>query len=146
MLQFGWSPLVLLFSSPSVPVPIFWWLYWAHQLQLVSPSPSCSIFSFCSLVRSRYLSLFLLSFSFILWSVGVAKSTIQQVLFCWWLSQGLVVWPRLGDSFMSQNPREFWASQFPGRILGCVYIICSYGQTYTSCTIPNGSSYPPTCV
>ena len=37
------------------------------------------------LVRSRYLSFFLLSFSFILWSAGTAKSTILQVLFFFFL-------------------------------------------------------------
>ena len=35
---------------------------------------------FSSLTRSRYLSLFLLSFSFTLWSDGTAKSTIRHVL------------------------------------------------------------------
>ena len=37
---------------------------------------------FSSLARSRYLSLFSLSFSFTLRLVGTAKSTIRQVLFC----------------------------------------------------------------
>ena len=46
MLQFGWSPLVPLFPSPPVPVPIFWWLYRVHQLQLVSVPLSCSIVFF----------------------------------------------------------------------------------------------------
>ena len=36
---------------------------------------------FNSLARSRYLSFFSLSFSFILWSTSTAKSTILQVLF-----------------------------------------------------------------
>ena len=36
---------------------------------------------FNSLARSRYLSFFSLSFRFILWSVGTAKSTIFQILF-----------------------------------------------------------------
>ena len=36
---------------------------------------------FYSLARSRYLSFFSHSFSFILWSAGTAKSTILQVLF-----------------------------------------------------------------
>ena len=36
---------------------------------------------FNSLARSRYLSLFSHSFSFILWSAGTAKSTILQGLF-----------------------------------------------------------------
>ena len=35
----------------------------------------------CSLARSRYLSFFLLSFYFTLWSARKAKFTIQQVLF-----------------------------------------------------------------
>ena len=38
-----------------------------------------SFFNF--LAMSRYLSLFLLSFNFTLWSAGTAKFTIQQVLF-----------------------------------------------------------------
>ena len=36
---------------------------------------------FNSLARSRYLSLFSHSFSFILWSAGTARSTILQILF-----------------------------------------------------------------
>ena len=36
---------------------------------------------FNSLARSRYLSFFLLSFRFILWSAGAANSTILQILF-----------------------------------------------------------------
>ena len=36
---------------------------------------------FNSLTRSRYLSLFSHSFSFILWSAGTAKSTILQIFF-----------------------------------------------------------------
>ena len=36
---------------------------------------------FNSLARSRYLSFFSHSFSFILWSAGTAKSTILQILF-----------------------------------------------------------------
>ena len=46
MLSFGYSPLVLLFPYPPVPVPILWWVYLAYQLQLVSPSSWCSIFFF----------------------------------------------------------------------------------------------------
>ena len=38
-------------------------------------------FFFNTLARSRYLSFFSHSFSFILWSAGTAKSTILQVLF-----------------------------------------------------------------
>ena len=42
---------------------------------------SCSTVFFNSLARSRYLSFFSLSFRFILWSAGTAKSTIVQILF-----------------------------------------------------------------
>ena len=82
---------------------------------------------FSSLARSWNLSLFSLSFSFILWSVGI-KSIIRQVLVFCRLSLGLVVWPRLGGPFISENPREVCASHFPGLILGCSYTICSHGQ------------------
>ena len=41
---------------------------------------------FYSLARSRYLSFFSHSFSFILWSAGTAKSTILQVFFSFFLS------------------------------------------------------------
>ena len=43
---------------------------------------TCMFHSFFnSLAKSRYLSFFSHSFSFILWSAGTAKSTILQVLF-----------------------------------------------------------------
>ena len=34
MQLFGWSPHFVLFLSPPVPLPIFWWLYRVGQLQL----------------------------------------------------------------------------------------------------------------
>ena len=117
--KFRWSPLVLLFPSPPVPLSILWWLYLSCQLQLVSPSLSSSVVFFSSLARSRYLSLFPLSFSSTLRSVGMAKSTIWQVPFFCWQSLGLVVWPRLNDSFVFQNPKEFCVSHF----LVCEYTI-----------------------
>ena len=55
------------------------------------------------LVRSRYLSFFSHSFSFILWSAGTANSTILQILFFCWLFLGLVFWPRLGDPCTCQS-------------------------------------------
>ena len=66
---------------------------------------------FSSLARSRYLSFFSLSFGFILWSDGTAKSTILQILFflyCCWLLWGLVFWPGLGDSFVLLLLLLFW--------------------------------------
>ena len=70
--------------------------------------------SFNSLARSWYFSLFSPSFSFTPWSAGTVKSTIWPVLLFYWLSLGLVVWPRLDDPFVSQNiifiPGEFFTS------------------------------------
>ena len=72
MLLFGWSTLILLFPCYLLPIPILWWLYRGHQLQLVSPSLSCSIgFFFSFLARSWYLSLYSLSFSSTLWSARI---------------------------------------------------------------------------
>ena len=72
---------------------------------------------FSSLARSRYSSVFSLSFNFTLWSAGTAKSAIWQVLCFCWLSLSLVVWPIFSDLFLSQNPRELWASHSPGQRL-----------------------------
>ena len=51
---------------------------------------------FNSLARLRYLSFFSLSFSFILWSAGTAKSTILQIFVVDYYEvwSGLVFWPR----------------------------------------------------
>ena len=83
---------------------------------------------FNSLVRSRYLSFFSLSFSFILWSAGTAKFTILQVLFFVVVVDYYKVWLRLGDPFVSQSPIGICASDCPGLMLGCAYTISLYGQ------------------
>ena len=63
-----------LFSNPLVAVP--------NAPITIGIIVTCMFHSFFnSLARSRYLSLFSHSFSFILWSAGTAKSTILQVLF-----------------------------------------------------------------
>ena len=72
---------------------------------------------FTSLARSRYLSLFSLSFIFILRSAGTTNSTFRQVILFCWLPLGPVIRPRLGDPFLFQNPKEFCASHFLGQIL-----------------------------
>ena len=33
----------------------------------------------------------------------------------------LVFWDGLDDLFLSQNPKEFYASHFQGRVLACAY-------------------------
>ena len=58
------KPLV---TVPNAPITIV--IYMFHSF-------------FSSRARSRYVSFFSYSFSFILWSAGTAKSTIFQVLFC----------------------------------------------------------------
>ena len=101
---------------------------------------------FNSLARSRYLSLFSHSFSFILWSADTAKSTILQIFCFYWLLLGLVFWPRLGDPFVYQSPIEVCVCHFLGQVLGCAYTICWHGQIKISCTFPSGSHCPPSRV
>ena len=67
---------------------------------------------FNSLARSRYLSFFSLSFIFILWSPGTAKSTILQVLFFFLLiimRSGLLAEVRWSVC-MSKSYRILWVS------------------------------------
>ena len=114
MQSFLWSPLV--HQLPSPPGIIVTFMF--HS-------------SFKSLARSRYLSFFSHSFSFILWPVGTTKSTILQVLFfccCCWLLLGLVFCPRFGDSSVCRSPIGVYMCHFLGQMLGCPYTICSYGQ------------------
>ena len=62
------------FSNPLVTVP--------NVPITIGIIVTCMFHSFFnSLARSRYLTFFSYSFSFILWSAGTAKSTILQVLF-----------------------------------------------------------------
>ena len=141
MLYFLEVLLVLLFPSPPVPVPILWWLYQVHQLQLLSPSLSCSIvfFQFSSKVHA-----FICLFAFFQFYPVVSQngkvhysagSVFVFVLFCFccWQSLDLVIWSKLGDPFVSQNPGKCCASHFSGRILGCANTICSYDQIQTTC-------------
>ena len=116
MLLSGWSQVVLLFQSPLVLIPILWWLCQDHQLQLVSQSLSCSRVFSDSLVRSRYLSFFLLSFNFTLWSARTAKSTIRQVFFPWFFGKEYVIrlCLTIPENFMYlifQN--RFWVVDIP---------------------------------
>ena len=69
---------------------------------------TCMFHSFFnSLARSRYLSFFSHSFSFILWSARTAKSTILQFLFFsffFLVDYCLVFWLRFGDPCVCQSP------------------------------------------
>ena len=149
MLQFEWSPLIILFSSRPVSVPILCWLYQEHQIQLVSPSLKYSTV-FDSLARSTYWSFFLfwgvLFFSFTLGSAGTVKLTIRQVLFIiitniilfirvffhisvsWWFSTGVWVTATLFKSV--RIFLVFWPISTM-LLLGCLHL-CSYFQVLRS--------------
>ena len=74
---------------------------------------------FNSQARSRYL-FFSYSFSFILWSVGTAKSTILQILFFFcWLLLGLLFLPSLDDLSVCQSPKRIYLCHFLGQMVGC---------------------------
>ena len=108
---------------------------------------TCMFHSFFnSLARSKYLSFFSHSFSFILWSAGTAKSTILQVVYFYWLLLDLVFRPRLGDPCVCQSPIGVYVCHFLGQVLGCAYTICWYGRIKISCTSLSGSPCPPSCV
>ena len=93
-------------------------------LGIVSSSPTIIGIIVCFMFPS------LLSFSckdqiFIpLWGLPGQENTLfGRNSFFFWLSQCLVVWLRLDDALVFQNPREFCASHFLRRFLGCAYII-----------------------
>ena len=86
---------------------------------------------FNSQARSRYLSFFSHSFSFILSSAGTAKSTILHILFfvvvdgqAFVAVDGQAFWARLGDPCVCQNPIGIYMCHFLGHVLGCAYTIC----------------------
>ena len=108
------------FSCPCINLLVT--VPWAPVTIGISVSFMLYTFFFTSLARSRYLSFFSLSFNITLGSAGTAKFTIQQIsffIFFFFLQLlSLVVWTRLGDLFIFQNPRGVCASRFPGQILG----------------------------
>ena len=83
---------------------------------------------FSSLARCRDLSFLWLSFSFTLWPAGTSMSPLfgRFIFFCW-QSVCLVVWPKLGDSLVSQNLSAHCASHFSGWIVVYSYALCSFG-------------------
>ena len=125
LLYLGWFPLIFLFSSPPLPVPILWWLYRVHQLQLIFLSLLCSIAFFSSLARSRYLSLCFLSFKFTLWSATMAKFTVWQVFSFFFTITRSGHLAEIRWSVCISKPREVFTSHFPGQILSRAYTICS---------------------
>ena len=103
---------------------------------------------FNSLARSRYLFFFSLSFRFILWSAGTAKSTILQFFFFFFLliimRSGLLT--RIRWSVCMLKSHRSLCVSFLGQGLGCAYTICLYGRIEISCTFPSGPSCWPSHV
>ena len=80
---------------------------------------------FNSLARSRYLSLFSHSFSFILWSAGTAKSTILQVFF--FVDYGLLA--EIGWSVcMSKSHRSLCVSFYRTGAGLCLYHLLAWSN------------------
>ena len=86
---------------------------------------------FNSQARSKYLSFFSLSFSFILWSAGPAKSTILQILFLLLIimRSGLLAGIRWSVCILKSHrslcesfSRTGCASNFLGKAPGCAYV------------------------
>ena len=97
----------------------------------------------------RKVQVFILLFAFLqFYSIVSRESKVHNSassLFLLIISY-LVVWPILGDSFLSQNPRGVCPSHSSGQILRCAYTICSCGQISISCIIPSRSPCPPSRV
>ena len=90
----------------------------------------CSFFN--SLARSRYLSLFSHSFSFILQSAGTAKSTILQIFFFFFLlliiiSSGLLAAIRWSVC-KSKSHRSLWVSFFRTRTGLWIYHLLAWSN------------------
>ena len=68
---------------------------------------------------------------------GVLAGIGWSILLC------LVFWVVLGDRFVSQNPKKFYASHFRVQIHISAYIICLYNQILISWTIPRRSLLLP---
>ena len=88
----------LLFSGPQVLVSILWWLYRAQQLRLVSPS---LLYFFSSVARS----LFFAFFQFKLLQAEREYPQFGRFSFLI-LSQGMVIWLRLDNSFISKKSQR----------------------------------------
>ena len=133
MLWTGWSPV------PPISLPSLWRLFHVCQLQLVSITFMFHTL-FSPLARSKYLSLFLLSLIFILWSAGRAKSTSWHVPFFLVNTRSGFLAQIRGSICISKSQRILGIS-FSRTILICVCTICQNIQISISCIIPSGSPF-----
>ena len=89
------------------------------------------VFFFSSVARSRYSSLFLLSFDFICGLPRRQSPLFGRSHFFCWLSLSWVVWPRLRDLLVSQIPRGLCASDSPR----CIPVIILHLWEFSSPTL-----------
>ena len=81
------------------------------------------------------------------WQDGEVHDSAGSLLFFFFgLSLCLFFWPEVGDPFVSQNPREAFASYSPELILGCEYTTCPYSQIKNFQATPSGLPSSPSCV
>ena len=109
------------FSNPLVIVP--------NAPITIGIIVTCMFHSFFnSLARSRYLSFFSHSFSFILWSAGTATLTILQVLFFLLIIIRSGLLAEIRYPCVCPSPIGVYVCYFLGQVLGCAYTICLNGQ------------------
>ena len=97
---------------------------------------------FSSFARSKYLT-FSLSLNFTSGPSGPQRTLFSGFcLFFSHLSLRVVICPRLGNAFLSQNVSDYWALNSHGHILSCAHTFCSHGQIQTFRTFPSVSSFP----
>ena len=88
---------------------------------------------FRPLARSKYLSLFSLSFNFILWSAATAKSTILQVLFFFFL----LIISKSGRDYrivcISKSQKSLCVSFFGTDSGLCIYHLFAWSHYYYYC-------------
>ena len=94
----------------------------SRPLGTITRAPTTISFTFTFLFHIFFSALFSLSLS--LWD-PLERQNLQDdnFFFSHWLTLSLVIWPRLDDLFVLQNPWEFYPSHPLRRILVCRYTI-----------------------
>ena len=132
--------IILLISNSSYTFSKYLWTVTSASTTIdinVTLIFHCFFFQFFGKIQ-----IFLYLFTF--FSSAVCRSTRWQVFFSDWITQGLIVWPGLGDPFLSQNPWNLNAHHSQGGILVFVYTIYLYAQVLISGTILSGSTFSST--
>ena len=99
--------------------PVVYSVVWS----IFKMSLSCFTVFFNSQARSRYLCFFSFSLILLCGQPGRQRPKFGNIYFSCRLWLGLVVWPRLGDPFVSENRWNVCRSHSPGQILCYAYTI-----------------------